>query len=517
MDRSLPPVGKIASNRLKKLFSWKMALFVGAEIYVLSIIIYLVLGNPNADEAWYLYASKLIMEGKVPYRDFAYTQTPLLPYIYAIPQLFVPASLYLGRVTSALLAGLNFFLSIKLAHKYAGVAGAGLTALLFCSSSFTIYFSVIVKTYGLTSVLFILTFYVLTTPRLPENQRILLAVFFSFMAAMVRLSAVFFWLPVVVYGFGRFYKKPIQLLTLTALCFVLLGSAFTIGSLDWQATQWGLLTHHQAKWGDAPIAQVLSTTASRVISLLQKFDVYTFFWLLLGYSAWSNQETRNKAKQYLLQNPPILVVTTGILLFSASYLVGGDWNLDYLAPTLLFSFPVAAIFFCHFYNLQTDPSGKFLLQAAAVAVLLLTWLDITPIDLNGGQPPIEEIKEVAVYVAEHSEPSDNIFALEAQWVAIEAKRSILPGLNMSWFSYQNMGTQEAQRLHLVNGEIVLAYLQACTAQIVLLTDLDWQLFEITGHKESIYQVLSTQYTVGLSKNAFGQHNNTVTVYHCRLD
>ena len=41
-------------------------------------------GDLNQDEGWYLYAARLVSEGKVPYRDFAYPQAPLMPYIYAV-------------------------------------------------------------------------------------------------------------------------------------------------------------------------------------------------------------------------------------------------------------------------------------------------------------------------------------------------------------------------------------------------------------------------------------------------
>ncbi len=40
----------------------------------------------NLDEGWYLYASKLVYEGKMLYKDFAYTQGPVFPYVYGIFQ-----------------------------------------------------------------------------------------------------------------------------------------------------------------------------------------------------------------------------------------------------------------------------------------------------------------------------------------------------------------------------------------------------------------------------------------------
>lgn len=41
------------------------------------------MGSLNQDEGWYLYAANLVAEGKMPYRDFFYTQGPLMPLAYA--------------------------------------------------------------------------------------------------------------------------------------------------------------------------------------------------------------------------------------------------------------------------------------------------------------------------------------------------------------------------------------------------------------------------------------------------
>ena len=41
-------------------------------------------GGVNQDEGWYLYAARLVGEGKLPYRDFFFTQGPVLPFIYSV-------------------------------------------------------------------------------------------------------------------------------------------------------------------------------------------------------------------------------------------------------------------------------------------------------------------------------------------------------------------------------------------------------------------------------------------------
>jgi hypothetical protein len=41
-------------------------------------------GALNQDEGWYLYAAQSVCEGKMPYRDFFYTQGPVMPYVYSV-------------------------------------------------------------------------------------------------------------------------------------------------------------------------------------------------------------------------------------------------------------------------------------------------------------------------------------------------------------------------------------------------------------------------------------------------
>ena len=41
-------------------------------------------GHINHDEGWYLYASRLVYDGSLPYRDFAFFQAPVLPYLYGL-------------------------------------------------------------------------------------------------------------------------------------------------------------------------------------------------------------------------------------------------------------------------------------------------------------------------------------------------------------------------------------------------------------------------------------------------
>src|SRR5258708_27183994 len=60
----------------------------------------------DGDEGFYLMASRLVFEHRVPYRDFFFTQMPLLPYIYGLWMRAIGTSWVSARMLSGLLTAL---------------------------------------------------------------------------------------------------------------------------------------------------------------------------------------------------------------------------------------------------------------------------------------------------------------------------------------------------------------------------------------------------------------------------
>ncbi len=115
-------------------------------------------GELNQDEGWYLYAARLVAEGKRPYVDFAGTQGPVLAYFYALADGWVQRyGVAAGRFFTAFL-GLLATLSVAgMAARHAPVGRRRFAALLtFALILFTVYqayFFTIVKTYSLAALL----------------------------------------------------------------------------------------------------------------------------------------------------------------------------------------------------------------------------------------------------------------------------------------------------------------------------------------------------------------------------
>src|SRR5437016_4568472 len=66
-------------TRTERLALIPIALLLGVVLLVVSR-----LRLVDGDEGFYLLAAKSVYHGKVLYRDFFYTQMPLLPYVYGL-------------------------------------------------------------------------------------------------------------------------------------------------------------------------------------------------------------------------------------------------------------------------------------------------------------------------------------------------------------------------------------------------------------------------------------------------
>lgn len=114
------------------------------------------LGEINQDEGWYLYAARMVREGRLPYLDFAFTQGPLMPLVYAAAVPWVERWGLAGGRAFTLLLGL---LAIALAGWAAAWAcprpyrAAALTIMLVGVNVYQSCFFTVVKTYALTAVL----------------------------------------------------------------------------------------------------------------------------------------------------------------------------------------------------------------------------------------------------------------------------------------------------------------------------------------------------------------------------
>lgn len=139
------------------------ALLVGCALLAANMI----LGDLNQDEGWYLYAARLVHDGEVPYRDFAYTQAPVLPFVYAIPAPLVGRyGLIAGRFFTAVLGLAGALVAAALAARLAPQGRRSETAVLafvlIMINVYQAYFCAVVKTYSLAGLFLVSGFLALS-------------------------------------------------------------------------------------------------------------------------------------------------------------------------------------------------------------------------------------------------------------------------------------------------------------------------------------------------------------------
>ena len=136
---------------------WILAAVVSACLSFLAVWF----GGLNQDEGWYLYAAQMVRAGKLPFRDFFYTQGPAMPIVYSVlaPVWGMDSPLHGllgGRLLTLVLGFLATACAVALVRRLVppgrrGVAGLSVFAMLACNI-YHLYFTTIPKTYSLGSL-----------------------------------------------------------------------------------------------------------------------------------------------------------------------------------------------------------------------------------------------------------------------------------------------------------------------------------------------------------------------------
>ena len=490
----------------------RLATRLGIALYLLGSLAYLFLGQVNGDEGWYLYTSKLILQGALPYRDVAYTQMPLIPYVYGVLQIVYP-SMYLGRLTSIVISIGTLLMGIVVARRYAGARASGIAALLFAAFVYGIYFNSIIKTYALLSFSFTATLFVLSS-NLQDTRKYPLALLFAMAGALTRITAPLFVAPILLYVViaAPGWKTRALILLECAAAALLIG--FFVLS-DWQAARWGLFDSHLRHWAGAGIStQINYILSQRLTDIAQQFGLVLALFVASVYFILRDQGLARAQRNCL----PIWITALGLGLFAASHLVNGLWDAEYFVPAVTAFLPIVAIVLSQVYGEQESQSRVFF-QGTLLAVLLLLPLteSIQHIDFTGRRLPLSELDEVAAFVAQHSQPTDQVFALEALDTVVIAHRSVLPGLTLGQFSVQLMDAPTAQRLHVVNAAMVADAVSQRKVQVIVLTERDFGLMDLMdiGSGAALRRALDREYKLALTVPLFGAYARPVNVYLLR--
>jgi len=156
---AMKTIDDISPADLPRAWRWRYLLWLllAAAAWCALAALNVWMGELNQDEGWYLYAARMLRAGRMPYRDFAFTQPPMMPLVYATVWPWVGRfGLLGGRILTALFGLGGALMAAWLAARAAPRSAQRLTAALafiFCAVNVhQSYFTSVVKTYSLASM-----------------------------------------------------------------------------------------------------------------------------------------------------------------------------------------------------------------------------------------------------------------------------------------------------------------------------------------------------------------------------
>ena len=208
----------VSNNILSNIYSNIAIVLLLVYFYILCVDLRFITG----DEGYFAYASKAILEGKTPYKDFFYPQAFLYPYFLAIWSHVLGESWQVLRLFSAVVATLIGYLIFDIIKKKRNVVCAIVGLLLYVTSDLVIGYFTVIKNYSLA------IFFLLLALRIYESKYkykyfiigLLLSIVFQIRSYLIVCELPFIYL-ILKYNPNNTYKKNLLLLFLGNLIGIL--------------------------------------------------------------------------------------------------------------------------------------------------------------------------------------------------------------------------------------------------------------------------------------------------------
>jgi hypothetical protein len=458
---------------------YRIGLGLLLSVFAAGALRFVFLGNLNHDEGYYLCASRLVWQGKIPYADFALFQAPLLPYVYGIPQAVLGGGIVIGRLTSFVLGAATFLLACSLARRLGGeIAALVAGALLAATNTFLWAFSTTrMEPLGAFFIVVSAWFLLARPGRIPQA----LAVSAMVWASAVRISnlpAALLVLGVVLYESRASRRWCAGLAALAAGQFaLLLGAPLAVSGrrMIFDVLEAQLFRDRQFRPSEAMgfMDRVITTSSSILDHLTRLYPGVTIVVLALGLCALISWRTR-----IFRRLPPASRTLTilAIVLYLPQITVAYVGEVYLLASIVLLAI-LAGCGIQRLHDALAPGRGASLalgLAGSAVLVQLAT-MPLDTVYVSTSFSPTRRISQVAERVAQLI-PKDRQVVTFSAYLAVEANRAVAPGFETSWFSFfPALPRGRAAELHVLNTELLKeAVVNPATAG-VLFTDFDFRL------------------------------------------
>lgn len=152
---------------------WWLGLAAVLAVHLVSARWHILHGAHNTDEGFYAIVTRSVARGEMPYRDFGFTQPPVVPYVNALPLRALGFGLFQQRALNGAWGLLALGLAAWcLARRTQPAFALGLV-LLFSLTAPWMYFIHLGKTYAVTTVLAVLAAWTFLSAEGPRRNFLL--------------------------------------------------------------------------------------------------------------------------------------------------------------------------------------------------------------------------------------------------------------------------------------------------------------------------------------------------------
>lgn len=491
----------------------------------------LIFGELNQDEGWYLYAARLVREGQMPFRDFAFTQGPMMPLVYASAQSLVNAfGVGGGRAFTALLGLGSALAATALAARLAGPDrkefAAWMAFILIGLNVYQSYFTTVVKTYALCALLLTTGFLLVAIARDSRSG------VWSFIAGLVLAAAaatrITAGLSLAVIGLWMLMARE-SLGARVGLSFVIgggLGLVLFLGVffvLAPEPTRFFLVEYH-AHRNPVGALGLWALKAGLVSRLVQAYFVafsagvglvllrglgiiraeghrdglIVAAWLTLAGIALVQAAAPFPYDDYQVPLYPLLAALLAAALFRAPALA---------APRLAWATLLLAVL----VNAASALSSP-INQAWMVLGRDRIWWRMRE------RPALMQLQDVARRIRAESGESSELLTQDT-YLAVEAGLRVPPGWEMGIFSYYPDWTHDrAQRMHVLNREMLRKDLLTSQARVAAMSDYGFSVAAPAvvplpeAEQREWWALLESQFKPAGEIPYFGQGNTTLRLY-----
>ena len=438
-------------------------------VYVIFAIFNVFWGRLTGDEGFYAVASRGILEGMKPYRDFLFTQMPALPYFYAGWFSFFGPGIVSGRIFSALLGTATVALTAAACYRHSGHKIAGLFGGLLLAANFGFVFDTTkIKTQSLTAFLLSCAIFILSGRRYSNRLLIAsLAMLFVSLALLTRLSI----LPVLLFLWcylGWLCRRNFKIyLVLLAVNIAAIAGVVTYFYSDGNML-FGVYVFHQEyygfpAWSLAHFNDFLIGWMRNELSLMLLFFTATIF---LGHLLFS---ARKKDWHLAIRSLFPIFLLCSYLASTATHCI----NVKSYPTHQISIMPIAVVFAT---TVLSRPVFALLKSKPAIASLLFCALLVIPMPLQdfvinfNGNGSIGKTIEAAQIIRRNSTHGDTILSFYGD-LATETGLTVLPGYEQNEFGYfLNMSNERSRKLKTTNLPKLIDDLQSKKAHIVCITN-----------------------------------------------